>query len=445
MGDSDRLINKAAEILRTKSPLLYQDRIDELVRRIFANREKYLETVQANGSPLYIIEPDIIRARAKEFTETFTKYIPGLEAYYALKSNNHPVLIESLASCGFGIDVSSGWEMELALKHGAVKMIFSGPGKTDSELRSAVANSDKIIVLMDSAGELERLDRIASEEKITIRAGIRLTTNEEGLWRKFGIPLRDLTKIFTAAEKSQFVKLCGIQFHTSWNLSPEAQCKFIERLGEVISTLTPARRSRIEFIDIGGGYWPPQGEWLLPAGTPEGKLRQDILGKVETPLSHYYAPALPLDTFAGSIGEALKKHIFTQTGEIRIFAEPGRWICNDTMHIALTVIDRKHKDMVVTDGGTNIIGWERFETDYAPVINLTRPGMNEHLCYIFGSLCTPHDIWGYSYHGEDIRPGDILLIPNQGAYTWSLRQNFIKPLPETVILGERSVHAPVSI
>ena len=105
------------------------------------------------------------------------------------------------------------------------------------------------------------------------------------------------------------------------------------------------------------------------------------------------------------------------------------------MHILLTVVDRKSSEVVITDGGTNAIGWERFETDYFPVINLSRPDVRERECLVAGSLCTPHDLWGYSYFGEDIQRGDILLIPNQGAYTYSLRQEFIKPLPTFATLG----------
>jgi len=52
---------------------------------------------------------------------------------------------------------------------------------------------------------------------------------------------------------------------------------------------------------------------------------------------------------------------------------------------------------------------------------------------VLGSLCTPHDLWGYSYWGSGIEPGDVLLIPCQGAYTYSLRQEFIKPLPEVAV------------
>ena len=105
------------------------------------------------------------------------------------------------------------------------------------------------------------------------------------------------------------------------------------------------------------------------------------------------------------------------------------------MHLVLKVVDVKSPDLVITDGGTNAVGWERFEHDYFPVINLTQPGLTEHPCLVLGSLCTPHDVWGFSYHGYGIAEGDVLLVPDQGAYTYSLRQEFIKPLPGTAILG----------
>jgi diaminopimelate decarboxylase len=108
------------------------------------------------------------------------------------------------------------------------------------------------------------------------------------------------------------------------------------------------------------------------------------------------------------------------------------------MHLLITVIDKKADDLVITDAGTNAIGWERFETDYFPVINLSKPELTERACLVLGSLCTPHDVWGYAYYGRDIAPGDVLLIPTQGAYTYSLRQHFIKPLPKSAVLEHQS-------
>jgi diaminopimelate decarboxylase len=139
-------------------------------------------------------------------------------------------------------------------------------------------------------------------------------------------------------------------------------------------------------------------------------------------------PATGLAEFAGQLSAAIHEHLFS-AGPYRICLEPGRWICNDAVHLLISVIDKKAPDLVITDAGTNTVGWERFETDYFPILNLTRPSLDEKPCHILGSLCTPHDVWGYMYFGDDIQPGDILMIPTQGAYTYSLRQNFIKPLP----------------
>ena len=65
---------------------------------------------------------------------------------------------------------------------------------------------------------------------------------------------------------------------------------------------------------------------------------------------------------------------------------------------------------------------------------MPRPALTEHPCDVPGCLCMPHDVWGYRYWGEGIQDGDILMIPTQGAYTYSLRQNFIKDLPKAVAL-----------
>ena len=102
----------------------------------------------------------------------------------------------------------------------------------------------------------------------------------------------------------------------------------------------------------------------------------------------------------------------------------------------MTVVDVKGGDLAITDAGTNAVGWERFEHDYFPVINLSRPALDERPCLVLGSLCTPHDVWGDGCHGASLEPGDVLLIPDQGAYTYSLRQDFIKPLPGVASLEE---------
>jgi diaminopimelate decarboxylase len=410
------------------SPRLAPDRLKAFVSSFFERRETYLQVLAKHPAPLYLQESAILRARATRMKKAFQPLLPDVAFYFAVKSNNHPHVAAILIDEGFGLDVSSGLELEMALNLGAPDIVFSGPGKTVDELRLAVSHADRVVILMDSFGELERLAALTAEMATTVRCGVRLTVNPTGLWRKFGIPLQDLPAFLDTARRHPRVTMTGLQFHTSWNLSPEPQVAFIATLGKVLADLPAADRAALTFIDIGGGYWPEQGEWLQAAGTPEGKQREAFGRSAGDPHAHYHLSAAPIEAFADALSTAIHTHLLS-TVDCRICLEPGRWICNDAVQLLLTVVDKKAPDLVITDAGTNTIGWERFESDYFPVLNLTRPSLVEKSCHILGSLCTPHDVWGYTYFGTDIQPGDILMIPSQGAYTYSLRQTFIKPLP----------------
>ena len=427
MYDSESILKTTHESNEPEPAILDQAEISSFVSGFLQRRDVFLQACHRYGSPLYVVEESILQERAEQFTNAFYQVLPDVHVYYAMKSNNHPKIVKTLVNAGLNLDVSSGLELQIALDSGTADIIFSGPGKTEKELTLAVENCDRTTVLIDSFGELELLQRIATEKNTSIRAGVRLTTDSKGLWRKFGIPLKDLSRFLDTAKRGSHVSIQGLQFHTSWNLDPCNQVDFIGRLGNTLSKLTSEQRSMIEFIDIGGGFWPSQGEWLQSSNAPQSYLSSAITH------CHYMRHSTTIEEFASKIAQAVRRHLFPYVS-CRICAEPGRWLCNDAMHLLLTVTDKKERDLVITDAGTNAIGWERFETDYFPVINLSRPETIEHECYILGSLCTPHDVWGYSYWGKDIQPGDVLMIPTQGAYTYSLRQEFIKPLPAVVML-----------
>jgi diaminopimelate decarboxylase len=433
MNQPHEFLDKVADLLRHPLPLLAEVELIDYVRSFLRRGGAFLDARQRHGSPIYLFDEKTLLKRAQQFVTAFKNVFSEFRVFYAVKSNNHEALAQSLVNFGLGLDVSSGGELELALRCGCRNIIFSGPGKTDTELRLAAANHAKVTVLMDSFRELERLEQLARQQNHKVRAGVRLTTEEHGLWRKFGIPLSTLESFMDQALKYSHVDLVGLQFHTSWNRDPTPQVAFLARLGQTLRKLPQSHCSALKFIDIGGGYWPSRGEWLQAAGTPSGRLCQVVLPEVQPSTEHYKLPAQPIETFARHIGAAMSTYIFPFVN-CGILAEPGRWLCDDAMHILLTVIDKKDEDLVITDAGTNIIGWERFETDYAPVINLSRPSETEHECFILGSLCTPHDVWGYRYFGDGIEPGDVLLIPGQGAYTYSLRQEFIKPLANVISL-----------
>jgi diaminopimelate decarboxylase len=398
-------------------PVMTAAFLTDQVAPLFRKRKQYLDAVTAHGSPLYLLESGVLRDRAQTFRSTFQACLPDTRFYYAVKSNTMPEISRILVSLGWGLDVSSGAELAAALELGAADIIFSGPGKTDDELAMALAHPDRVTLLVDSTGECRRLMALLEKRKQPLCAGIRINCQPYGLWQKFGIMPDQAAPLIQDILAHPFLTCSGIQFHSSWNLTPDRQKDVIQDLGQLLRTLPAGFFDTCRFIDIGGGYWPEKGEWLVS----------------EDPLRHYHLPAAPLSTFAKDLSCALADHIFPLMRPCICF-EPGRWICHDAVHVILQVIDKKMPDMVITDGGTNAVGWERFETDYFPVLNLTRPDLVERPCRILGSLCTPHDVWGQAFFGTDITEEDILMIPFQGAYTYSLRQSFIKPLPRVAVI-----------
>lgn len=429
---SEELAAHYDELTRKHPSHLDREMLDGYLQRFLNRRDEFLLGANGQATPLYLVDKRQLASEYQRFVSVFGHSLPYFEAYYALKSNSNPDIVGELVKAGAGMDVSSGVELELALASGCRRIIFSGPGKTEAELKLAVANAGCVTVLMDSFGELARLERVAGAAGVKMRAGVRLTTLEQGVWRKFGIPLVRLAGFAEAADRCEWVDLRGLHFHTSWNLGPEAQVAFIQRLGAWMRQNSRFLIDRLEFIDIGGGYWPEDGEWLQEEATPLGQANL-ALGAETDHTNRYCEAAAPLEHFAREISAALREQIPVFDG-LTIYAEPGRWLSHSAMHLAVRVVDKKAPDMVITDGGIHMTGWERFEHDYAPLINLSRPGTDEHVCLVCGSLCTPHDVWGWSYFGWGIEEGDLLLIPDQGAYTYSLRQKFIKPEAASVLL-----------
>jgi diaminopimelate decarboxylase len=401
---------------QTTESLLSREKVVEFIAPYFKNKGLYLDIAKLFGSPLYILETEVLAEKAARFRAEFSRSLPETAFFYAMKSNNLPYLSGHLLKHGFGLDVSSGVELAVALELGASSVIFSGPGKTIPELELAARHPDRVVILLDSIGEAKRLASVLEAKQTRMPVGLRLNNNPEGLWRKFGVLPEDLLSAFKEIQALVRLDFQGLQFHSSWNLNPDRQTAFIRKLGKILSVMPKQFLDAVQFIDIGGGYWPAQGEWLL----------------TDMPQNYTIDQSSAIDLFAKELSTTIKEHILPLT-QCRICFEPGRWVCNDAMHILIQVVDCKEKDIVITDAGGNTVGWERYETDYCPVLNLTRPDLSEKKCHILGSLCTPHDVWGYAYFGSDIKEDDILMIPTQGAYTYSLRQQFIKPVPRVAV------------
>lgn len=410
----------------------------DLVKKILTRRRDFDALVKKYQTPFYILDLPALRSDVNSFQKSFAKYLPGMEIFYAMKVNSHPDLLRTVVAEGLNIEVSSGRELKMALRAGAKKILFTGPGKSVEELRLALRHRDKVTVNIDSFGELRRLGELSDKSKQNIRAGVRVYTSLHGRWNKFGIPVSELYNFWLEARKYPFVSLQGLQFHSSWNKSAQPYVKMIAEIAGVLSLdFDQSMLAEIKFIDFGGGFYPDRTEGYWEKDLPSEQIK-DLVGdgsedaSVEN-MRYYVTDSVTLDVYARDISVALKKY-FGKLLKCKYYTEPGRIIVNSAMHMVFSVVDKKTANRAVLDGGINMTGWEKYLYDYNPVINLSRPSLKEIRCDLFGNLCMADDILGRYCFGKSVEEGDVLLLPNQGAFSYAMAQNFIRAIPPVYVI-----------
>ena len=412
-----------------------------------------MDTLRASvlrwGTPQYFLDEDQLRSTAGKFQAAMRGSIPSVSCFYAFKCNDLPVLVQAVRAEGFGADVAGAFELELAVKSGFDRIVFSSPGKDVKELRLAVRHRDRVIVMVDSMDELGLLRDVLRNRRLDppVRVGFRLrptalrTTGEP--WSKFGLNFDDVARAVRAVDETPALLWSGLHIHASWNKTPDRYVDNVRRISKFLSERVAREKVRgLSFVDLGGGFNPPQQASLLKS-EDKGVLLELLAGRSEEakamldastfdPFAFGVMPVAPLEDFAKEIGQAVRDHLLPLNPDLAIYLEPGRYIATPSTTILLTVVAEKG-DCVIVDGGINMLGDYKFsEYSFAPIVNLTRP--NGPLCrrVVYGPLCDPHDLWGYSHYGDVLRKGDVVAVPHQGAYTFSTAWRFIKAVPPYV-------------
>jgi diaminopimelate decarboxylase len=365
--------------------------LSDVVDKIMAKQRKILAFTKKYPTPFYLFDEEELNKSIKSFKTAFNKHIPGCHIFYAMKSNDNEYILKAVVKSGFGIDVSSGRELLLALKHDPANIIFSGPGKTINELRLAFKYRDKVIINVDSFSELRKIKELSEKLGQEVNIGVRILTKFQKPWTKFGIPLDQLRKFYLEVQKYEKINFKGIQFHVSWNRDTERYEETIAELGKYLKTnFSKEERLDIKFIDLGGGFYPNLTEgyypWMYKHGIIWGSANH-----VHFPGKYSLTKSLPIEVFAEKISKAISKH-FSNLLTCEYYFEPGRIISTKAMHVVLKVVDIKDENMAIVDGGINALGWEYGEQYYYPIVNLTHFAKKEITRSLFGPPCTPRDI-----------------------------------------------------
>ncbi len=350
------------------------------------------------GTPFYCYSTATLERHYRVFSEAFADV--QAVVCYAMKANSNQSVLRTLAKLGAGADVVSGGELKRALAAGIppAKILFSGVGKTEAELRAALA-ADIHCINVESEPELEQLSRLAVETGRTARISVRVNPDVDAgthakiatgkSENKFGIPIARARAVYARAGKLPGIKVTGVDMHIGSQITDLSRMETAFRiLAEFVQTLRGDGHT-ISHVDFGGGL-----------GIPYHMDRA--------------APPAP-DAYA-----AMVKRVTHNLGCTLMF-EPGRMIVGNAGILVSRVIYVKHGDarnFVIIDAAMNdLIRPTLYEAhhDIIPVIQ-PAPEASRFVADVVGPVCETGDYLALDRELPEPRPGDLLAIMTAGAY-----------------------------
>ena len=379
------------------------------------------ELASSVGTPFYCYSTATLERHFRVFSEAFA----GEKALvcYAMKANSNQSVLRTLAKLGAGADVVSGGELKRALEAGIPpqKIVFSGVGKTEAELRAAL-ETDILCINIESEPELELLSRLAVETGRSARISVRVNPDVDAgthakistgkSENKFGIPLAHARAVYARAAKLPGIKVQGADMHIGSQITDLSNMETAFRLlVEFVQTLR-ADGHDISHIDFGGGL-----------GIPYHMDRA--------------APPAPL-AYA-----AMVKRIAHNLGCTLLF-EPGRLIVGNAGILVARVIYVKHgeaKNFVIIDAAMNdMIRPTLYEAhhDILPVA-AAAPDAKRIVADVVGPVCESGDYLALERTLAEPKAGDLLAIMTSGAYGAVQAGTYnTRPLvPEVLVKGDQ--------
>ncbi|PIK16109.1 diaminopimelate decarboxylase [Halobacteriovorax sp. JY17] len=327
---------------------------------------------------------------------------------YALKANPNLSLLKSLKVLGAGADIVSGGELKQALKAKipASKIVFSGVGKTEDEIRLALkCHRDGIYSFnVESIEELEMIGTVAQSLNKKARVALRLNPQVNvkthkhistgGKSHKFGILKVDIEKSLKKKSLWKNIDLVGLSMHIGSQLT----ClKATEKALKEIVKLASALPSPLEFIDVGGGLGVPYNE--------------------DHPLSS-------LEEYMSLVAKTLKSNMKVIP---RVVFEPGRFIVANCGVLVTEVIRIKKSEenkFIIVDGGMNDFVRSSLYGAYHHVLPLSKRSGNPSPCHVVGPICETADSFASNRSLPPIKSRDRICIGDVGAYGHSMSSTY---------------------
>ncbi len=391
----------------------------------YRNNELYCEDVplakiaEEVGTPVYVYSRSDIEKQYRAF-DAALEGVPH-EVCYAVKANSTLGILGVLVQLGAGADIVSVGELYRWLRAGGDPdgVIFSGVGKTDAEMKSALEAGIGCFNV-ESGEELVALDRVA--QSIGKRARISLRVNPDvdpqthpyistGLKQnKFGVSMTEARTLFRDAANAKGLQIVGVDFHIGSQLTKTTPfADAIARLVELVQQLAKDG-IKLEHVDIGGGL-----------GIDYGKGET-----VPTPADY---------------GKEVRKALepLTSLG-IKVLTEPGRVIVGQAGALVTRVVYRKRneaKHFTIVDAAMNDLMRPALYQAYHPIKPVKNPERPQQATDIVGPICETGDFFARDRELPELDQGELLWIGAAGAYGSAMASNYnTRPrAPEVLVSG----------
>ena len=386
-------------------------------KNLFIEKSSVASIAKKNITPFYLYSENQIKENYIKFSNTFRKTNPLI--CFAVKSNSNLSILRSLGKLGAGMDVVSGGELLKALKAGikANKIVFSGVGKTEEELKIAI--SKKILLInCESESEAKTINKIAKKLNKKVSIGFRLNPNIDAKTHKkistgkadnkFGISIKNFSVFFKEIEKLENINLEALSVHIGSQILTDVPYK---KVLSILSKLIKNLDLKLKFVDLGGGF-----------GINYSKKDKLINLKKYSNLVHNFSKRLnckiifePGRSIVGNSGILVSKIQYIKEGSNKkfIILDTGM---NDFMRPAL--YDAKH----------NIIPVKK--------INKKMRGIMEFV----GPICESTCKFGKYKNYQKVSENDFVAITNVGAYGSSLSSNYnTRPLIAEILVNKNKL------
>ncbi|WP_420568332.1 diaminopimelate decarboxylase [Thalassovita sp.] len=388
---------------------------------LFAEDVPVSEIVAAVGSPVYIYSTATLLRHFRLFDEA----LAGTEhvVCYAMKAASNQAILKTLAAAGAGMDVVSGGEYARAKAAGVPgdKIVFSGVGKTQEEMRAALEGGIRQFNL-ESEPEMERLNQVAMSMGVQAPVTVRINPDVDAKTHakiatgksenKFGIPISRAKEVYAHAASLPGLKVVGIDVHIGSQLTDLEPFRLAYRkVAELTETLR-AEGHDIQRLDLGGGL-----------GIPYTRSNE--------------APPLPVE-----YGAMIREELGHLGCEIEI--EPGRLIAGNAGIMVSEVIYVKSgegRDFLIIDAAMNdLVRPAMYEAhhDIIPVIE-AETGVEQAAIDIVGPVCESGDTFAKQRLMPPLKSGDLVAFRSAGAYgaVMSSEYNSRPLIPEVLVNGDQ--------